>query len=740
MRLALLLPLLFQTLVFAQVTKSHVTAKLTANRAGIVKGERFMVGIHLKMSDHWHTYWENPGFSGLPTTWDIEAPPGLKLGELQFPLPKKFTDDAGFVTYGYDDETLLIAEAVYDGAADKIEIKAKIDWLECKELCIPGSAEGALKIAVGASKPANQALFDKYTALVPQPFTNDAPFVYESEFTLEAEQWRGRLRVTPKAGRAMSKDDLSGLRFFPLATEDGELKQSDVVYRDGAYVFDLRYEAFEEKLPADFAIGGVVALPIDGGLQVARLQLYPPPGAGGGAASAAASGGGYAFWTVLLLAFLGGMILNLMPCVLPVLSLKVFSLLKEAGESASRRRRFGWVYAFGIMACFLALSLFFVAAKSAGERLGVGFQFQSPGFVVVISALIFVMGLSFLGVFHIGAPNSNKLYNLSARSGYQGAFFQGVLMTVLSTPCTAPALGAAYGWAISQTAPLLILIFQVVALGLAFPYLLLCYAPVLLKVLPKPGPWMNTFKIAMGFLLIATVIWLMSVLATLTGPSGVVGLATVLLALSAAAMVFGRAYHGERRVAGLAFAVVLTAAGVYLGLFRLFDIREPFKDVRAAREDLRLEIMSELAANGAGFEDVYADLEKRVTTADQLAWVPYSPNNLSYFQKKNRVVFMDFTAEWCLTCKANEKLVIDTRKIRELFARERVVAMKADYTDKDDHLTELIHSFNRAGVPLYVVYPGEGEPILLPETITPSMVVAAVEDASAQIGQRTSLK
>jgi len=743
MRLALLLPLLFQLHAFGQLgdgMKSHVTASLKANRASVKPGETFLLGIHLKMADHWHTYWENPGFAGAPTKWKLDLPEGLEVGELAFPLPKRFEDEAGYVTYGYDDETLLIAEAVYRGNATELNISAQIDWLECKELCIPGNAKDSLKLKTGASQPANEALFDRFNALVPKDYGPDAPFDYQTSFELEAERWRGQLTIVPKNARDWPGEDLEGFRFLPLATEQGELKEVSLRFENGAYVFDLGYEAWE-AVPEDFRIHGVTALPLDGGLHVARMQLHPQDGGGAASREPASmpenAGPSRTLWAILLLAFVGGVILNLMPCVLPVLSLKVFGLMKEAGSHAGRRQAYGWVYTLGIMTCFLILSLFFVAAKSAGERLGVGFQFQSPAFVIFIGALIFVMGLSFLGVFSIDAPNSNKLYNLSARSGYQGAFFQGALMTVLSTPCTAPAVGAAYGWAISQPAPMLILIFQVVAFGLAFPYLLLCYAPRLLKVFPKPGPWMNGFKAAMGFLLLATVVWLLGVLATLTGPSGVVGALTFLLALGAASWVFGLTFHTDRRGKGLAWTTAILAAGVYFGLFNFFDIRAPFQEKRAEREDLRLAILSE-AANGAG-ADVFAQLERRVTTADALAWVPFSDANLDYFRGENRLVFLDFTAEWCITCKANEKLVIDTRKIRELFAERNVVAMQADYTDKNDDMTAFINSFGRAGVPLYVVYPGEGAPILLPETITPGMVVDAVENAAAQLAQRTSL-
>ncbi len=511
---------------------------------------------------------------------------------------------------------------------------------------------------------------------------------------------------------------------------------------DGNYIFDLYYEAFEENLPQDFALGGVLKLTTQSGVYAARLPLYPEPvssgSAEGGSAAPAASKGGGLFWLMLLFAFLGGMILNLMPCVLPVLSLKVFSLIKDAGESARRRVQLAWVYTLGILTSFLALSLFFVAAKAAGGELGVGFQFQSPGFVVGISALIFVMALSFFGVFHFGSPNSQKLNELSMKSGYQGAFFNGILMTLLSTPCSAPFLGAAYGWALTQSNTVILLAFQVVAFGLAAPYLLLCYAPRLLKLLPKPGNWMNHFKVIMGFLLMATVVWLFSILTELTGRAGSVGLLTLLVGLGLAAWIYGQSAQLAAKGKGIVLTVAAAALACYLGLFKLWDIREPFADKLAVLENQRLEILSSQDAKGAS--NIIEELEAKVNSAEKTAWLPYSPTNLAHFRKQGRMVFLDFTAAWCLTCKANEKLVLDTKKIRTLFANEGIVAMKADYTHKDDHLTQILKSYQRASVPMYLVYPGQEDAILLPEVITKAIVIDAVEKARVQMARASSLE
>ena len=738
MRLVFPLLLLFCQLAVAQ-PKSHVKASLTADREGIVKGETFMLGVHLTMSDHWHTYWEFPGFSGLPTKWTLEAVPGLEVGELQFPLPKKFVDDAGFITYGFDDEALLFAKAVYSGTEKSLTINAKIDWLECKDLCIPGSARSSLTLKVGKSVPANEKLFQKYTPQAPVAFNDQSPFTYETAYEFGEETWKGSLTLTPRGNAWSTKPE--DFAFFPLASDVSELKTSEFTIKDGRYQFNLTYNAFEPA-PKDLVLNGVVKVQTADGLQVTRLKLYPGPegkaSAPGGvtgseptpAVPAAASGApDYTFWTIMLFAFLGGCILNLMPCVLPVLSLKVFSLLNEAGESSRRRIQFGWVYTIGIMASFLLLSLFFVSARAAGEELGIGFQFQSPAFVIGISVLIFAMGLSFLGVYDIQPPATGRLSSLTMKSGYTGAFFNGALMTILSTPCTAPMLGAAYGWALSQSTPVILLTFQVVAFGLASPYLFLCYFPAMLKFMPKPGSWMNTFKVSMGFLLMGTVVWLVKILGDLTGVSGIVGLMTLLIGIAAACWVYGQTFFTESRNLGLVVAVLLMVGGYDLGMNRLFDINNPKKDKEAYVESLRL-----------SFSNDFEALEQLKTTSEKIAWVPYSPENLEYFRKQDRLIFLDFTASWCATCKVNERLFIDTKKVRTAFANTETVTMIVDYTDKSDEITEFIRSFDRAGVPLYVIYPGEGDPILLPEAVTRGIIIDALEEGLAQMGQKTAAR
>lgn len=722
-------------LVFGQGDESFVTADLKADHAVIAKGEPFELGIHLRMADHWHTYWENPGFTGLPTTWALAEVPGLTVESLVFPKPKRFVDDAGFITYGYDDEALLIAKAVYTGDAESIKLQAQIDWLECKQLCKPGSDEAVLELPVGQAKLANTALFDRFRAQIPQSYDSEsASFDYRTSYVFDEEAWQGTLTITPKDSEGWPSS-AEGFDLFPTGNEFAELKKINKKYSQGSYVFSLNYEAFDTP-PDDLQLQAVLAVPSPAGERVTRVTLYPEQKPSTGALTPAKElRFDSTFWYYILLGFIGGIILNLMPCVLPVLSLKVFSLFKEAGDNQWSRVKLAWVYAVGIMASFLVLSGILAASTLTGERLGVGFQYQNPGFVIFVSALIFVMGLSFMGVFPIGALNSDWLSKKSQKGGVAGAFYQGALMTVLSTPCTAPLLGAAYGWSMEQPPLVILLVFQAVAVGLAFPYVLLCHVPALLKYLPKPGPWMEQFKVVMGFLLMGTVIWLFYVMAGLTGAGGVVGLMTLLLGLGLAAWIYGQSIHSDRPSRGYITAFLVSTFSLVLGLFVLFDIREPFAGKEAAQQEQRLKLIAEFG--DAAPEELQRELREASTTAEKIAWIPFSDDLLAEYRAEGRMIFVDFTADWCATCKVNEALVIDTKAIRQAFVDHSVVTLKADYTHYDKRLTEILQSFQRAGVPMYVIYPGQGEPILLPETITKNIVLNGLTRAAANQTQRS---
>jgi thiol:disulfide interchange protein DsbD len=719
------------TLLFVNaslVAQSHVDAQLISSHKRIEVGKPFKLGIHLKMSDHWHTYWENPGSSGLPTVVKWEKPEGLTIGPIEYSMGKKFVDDAGYVTYGYDDEALLIASAVLEKELPELNLKGKVSWLECSGMCIPGDAVVSLKIGVGAMVESKEnALFDKYEKLIPVSFNEDAPFGYQTSYDFKEDQWKGVLTIFPAKGHQIEL-----INFTPGRDEHSEMKTAQL---QGS-VFKLTYEPFTEINKSELKLYGILEIKESGKTRYFRLPLYPeiiftqkaesstPP-----THISDKEENAKGFLYVLLIGFLGGLILNLMPCVLPVLSLKVFSIIKEAGESAARRIQFGWMYALGIMFSFAVLAGFLIVAKAAGEGLGIGFQFQNPGFVIGMVVLIFVMALSFVGVFEFSAPQSEKIQGLAKKTGLMGAFYQGMLMTILSTPCTAPGLGAAYGWAVTADTWQILLIFEAIALGLATPYLILCYSPKLLKFLPKPGVWMDYFKVIMGFLLFATVIWLLNTLMNLSGETAITGTLILLLFIACAAWIHGKTYFMGPKTKGIVINILLILAGIYLGLFKFFDINHPTEAKTEYEETLRLTFLSDLQQKPGGGDLLIKELESRKTTRDKIAWIPYSPRALTHFRDQGKIVFLDFTAEWCATCKVNEKLVIDTQTIRNAFVEDQVITMKVDFTDRNEEILQFMHSFDRAGVPIYVIYPGTRDPVLLPETITSGMVLDGLANA-----------
>lgn len=738
------LALMLLSMPIAAQNQTATSALLLADHQTIEKGKPFRLGLELTMEDHWHTYWENPGSSGLPTTMDIEPVEGLRIEALQFPMPKRFEDDYNMVTYGYDEKVVLIARAVYEGNASSITLKGKANWLECKEICVPGEADLSLNLQVGTPVPKLQKVFDTYQATIPQSYSEQTPFTYDANFHFQGETWTGTLSLTPKPGHAFDSDSSKAI-YWPLGIGkmDAELTDYKVKKSGDQLIFDLTHSSYVDAPPADLSIASIVQVATQTGTHYVRLPLYPNNSANASdaldtAGTTAEKGGlDYSLWLILIIAFFGGMILNLMPCVLPVLSLKIFTIIQDAEMTPGHRIRHAWIVTSGIAVSFAVLSLFFIISKVLGQELGVGFQFQNPYFVIGISALIFVMALSFFGVFHLEPPASNNLYELTQRQGWQGAFFQGALMTLLSTPCTAPLLGTAYAWALSQSSFMIFFTFQIIALGLAAPYLLLCHSPKLMALLPKPGAWMEHFKVTLGFLLMATVVWLFSVLWELTGAAGLLGTMTLMLGLAFAAYIFGQTFFSEKRLRGFVIMAAVIAITGYIGMFRLFDIQNPFLAKQKHEEFLRLSFLSQASDQVSG--DVFQALEKRKTTPEEIAWIPYSKANVDYFRNQGRIVFLDFTAAWCLNCKTNEKMFINTKQVRSEIAAKDVVMVKVDYTDRSDEITALLKKYDRAGVPLYLFYPGNMDAIVLPEVINKSLLMGAISEAEQMLSQKTDL-
>jgi thiol:disulfide interchange protein DsbD len=412
----------------------------------------------------------------------------------------------------------------------------------------------------------------------------------------------------------------------------------------------------------------------------------------------------------LALAFVGGFILNFMPCVLPVISIKVLSFVEQAGEDARRVFQLGLAFTAGIIASFLALAGLVVAIQQAGQSVGWGFQFQHPGFLLFMSAVVLLLALSLFGLFFVPAPGgAPEIDRLAGREGMSGSFFKGVLATTLATPCTAPFLGTAVGFAFTQPAWVIVAVFLAVALGMAFPYVLLTAKPGWMKHIPRPGVWMEKFKESMGFVLLGTVIWLLWVLGKQVGVEPMMWAATFLICLAFSAWIIARFTDLTSSIARL--AVVWTIAGVITAIAFYFCVWSVPGLGRAAP----LVMAAQPAESQAG----------------GIAWQRFDLPALNKALADNKTVFIDFTAEWCLTCKANEQAVINTAPVINKFKALNVVAFRADWTKQDESITRLLNKFGRSGVPLYVIFPAgkPTEPIVLPEVITQGLVLEKLDQA-----------
>lgn len=577
-----------------------VNASLVADTAAIEPGKPLRVGLRLVMEPGWHTYWKDPGDSGLATTIAWKLPKGFSAGDIGWPAPLQVIEPGDIKANAYVGETLLttVITPPKKIAGKQVTIKARVDWLVCEKICLPGGAEVELTLPVGTAAPAHQALFEKY----------------------------------PPGG---------------------------------------------DPIP------------------VKHLE----PDSGNPPASAPALKPESTLLAILFSALLGGLILNIMPCVLPVISLKIFSFVSEAHDDPRRIFNLGAVFSLGILVSFWILAAVVVALKAAGQEIGWGFQLQSPTFVIVMCAVVLVFGLSLFGVFEFYAPMCvcNEAGAIAGKSGYPGAFFNGFLATALATPCTAPFLGPALGYAFSRSTAEIFLVFTAVAIGLALPYLLLTARPAWLRHLPRPGSWMEKTRQFMGFLLIATLLWLLWVLGSLLGFKAIIWAGAFLLLAAIACWVLGQfatpLCSKPRRIVAWLVALALTIGGWVWFVPKALGTQQH----------------------------------------DGIAWVSFSPEQLEQTLARRQTVFLDFTAEWCLTCKVNEHTVLDSEEVVATMRQLKVVPMKADWTRYDPEITQMLARFDRSGVPLYVIYPGKDpqHPIILPEVITRRLVVEKLEQAAS---------
>lgn len=659
-------------------------------------GANITAAVKLTMKAGWHTYWRNPGESGLATTVDWTLPKGITAGPIQWPPPEIYVAE-GMTTYVFHDEVWLLVplKLASDLAPGAVELKAAVSWLECKVACVPGDASvSATLVVADALKPSPEAA-DIARALAALPVEDPA--------VVATATWEGD-RSGDEAElvlQASVPDGFAPTDFLPFEGKNYEIAPAVVARElvEGKLTLRKKVLRYDGDWPKQLA-GLLVQTDADGQVTKAvevAIDMNPgEPDEGAPAVTGAVAGPGQeprSLVGILFLALMGGLILNLMPCVLPVLSLKVLSLVRQGGSSSAERRKHGLVYTLGVLVSFWLIAGLVIAGRLASW----GEQFQDPRFVIVVTVLMTLVALNLFGVFEVILPGAavTSASELAAHEGVGGAFFNGVLAVVLGASCVAPMLAAAVGWAISQPPLMIVLVFTLIGLGLALPFLLLSFFPAMQRLLPRPGAWMEKFKVAMGFPMLAAAAWLLSMTTDHYGGAGPlwVGLFLVLLAL--ALWVHGEFVQRGRRRKTLARVMALViAAGAYGWAM------ESGLDWRT------LPAPGEIAGKSG-----------QAAWPDGVDWQPWSPEAVAAARREGRPVLVDFTANWCLTCNTIVKPALEREAVRSRLKALNTVTLLADFTRKSPEIAAELQRFQRAGVPLVLVYPASPDrpPEVLPD-------------------------
>ncbi len=729
----------------------HVEVRLFSDHQQVHAGDTIQLGIWLEQDEEWHTYWKSPGSIGKPTVidWSLELGAGNTAEELdvsvsdhQYPIPSKF-DQSGIISYGYEDSVMLTSSVTLPETLDSdlLYIKAKVEWLVCKESCIPGETSVSLPLNIGDSTLSVHApLFEEVKKQHPQNALDITAFAIESVHSVDVivpdSTFSYAIKVTPTSDQPLQFDTAKDWPLFtPITGEVWWINEQRLTRTDdGGLLVQLDCESFEaESLPMTDRIGGLIQLQVDNqwvAVEVSsNLSMVPkdtpvqqitspllgndnsPPTEvaktddGTATISAENKPAEFSIFEALLLAFFGGMLLNIMPCVLPVISLKLFGLIEQSNITRRQQRAAGLAYTGGIIASFLALATAVIILQSMfGLNIGWGFQFQYPAYVIALATIVFVFGLSLLGVFEVPAFGTGKANELSNKEGWMEYFMIGVFATLLATPCSAPFLGTGIGFALTLPPAGVLLFFGIAGLGLAFPFLIIAFIPSFFKLLPQPGAWMETFKELMGFTLLATTVWLVDVLGSQTGQAGVTGFLSFATVVAVSAWIFGKwgsvIATRKAQIISLLIAVWLsTAAGFF---FLTTEFAEP-----AIAQTLRS--------------------DSEMDFSEHIPWQPFSDDNINTLKADNKAIFIDFTADWCLSCKVNEKNVLETETVRNAMKEKGIVPVKADWTRRDETISRWLKEYGKAGVPFYLFIDATGNAHPMPEVLTTGIVLDAFE-------------
>ncbi|HME19930.1 MAG TPA: protein-disulfide reductase DsbD domain-containing protein [Acetobacteraceae bacterium] len=647
------------------VASAYATASLVSEVDAIGPSGRFRIGLRLRLAPGWHTYWLNPGDAGVAPELSLDLPRGATAGPIAWPVPQRVAEGP-LMTYAYTGDVLLpvTVTAAPEGSAN---IKAHANWLVCREICVPEEGDFQLDLPAGAATQSAQApLFAAFDRQMPRPSPWHA--VASRDGTL----WVQGPELTPAT--------VVDAWFIP--DSQGTIRDSaaqPLTVWQGGFTLALRPgKAFrpQEGLSGILSIRDRSGLETDVELRAAAGTVPPQPPT-------------MRLERMLGLAFLGGLILNLMPCVFPVLALKVVGL---AGAAHGKARWQAIAYTAGVLAAFVTLGAALLAARAAGTAAGWGFQFQSPVFVAAMAWLLFAVGLNLSGVYGIGTGLTHAGHGLAARPGYLGSFFTGLLTVVVATPCTAPFMGVAIAAGLAAPPTVTMLVFIAMGLGLAAPFAVLAAVPALWRAAPRPGRWMEILRQALAFPMYGASAWLVWVVSQEAGSSGVLGTAAGLVLLGFAGWVLGITQGGEdrgRRVGqAAAVAAVLAALAVLSGIATTPGV-----------------------ASGVAESGVE----------------PFSATRLATLRAEGRPVFVNMTAAWCVTCLVNERVAIRSEAVRRAFADHHVTYLKGDWTRQDPQITDYLRENGRDGVPLYVYYPPHGQPAVLPQILTENTLLSELD-------------
>ncbi|MFY7982926.1 MAG: protein-disulfide reductase DsbD family protein [Burkholderiaceae bacterium] len=708
------------------VTTEQVKAELLVHAPeGLRPGAKAWLGLKIVHKKGWHTYWLNPGDSGLPTQLQWQLPAGLKAGEIEWPVPQRLPIGP-LMNHGYEGTLLLAVPLTVERALPEAPLKVQLraDWLVCEDVCIPEGGDFSLTLPAGAARSSlvkDSALFDQARARLPVdwPGARATAQVDQQGLSLELRglppAWQGRkLAIFPMAAHVLSPSmepraqwatdgAWAGTLSFSPQRMEGPAEMGFVVALEQQSTKGAGVTAVGESSPVGIVLTAAVAGTWPSA-DVGNPAGTGAPGAGPTVGGLDATGSGPAaatpkadsgWWTAAVLALLGGLILNLMPCVFPVLSLKVFGFAADAHNRRALALG-GVAYSLWVGLSFVALAAVLLALRASGEQLGWGFQLQSPPFVAALALLFTLMGMNLLGQFEFAMMVPSRWAAARARHPVVDHFLTGVLAVVVASPCTAPFMGASLGVAVTLPTLPALGIFVALGLGMAAPYLLLSLMPGWAARLPRPGAWMLKVKHAMALPMLATVVWLLWVLGHQAGVDAVAALLGLLLLLAfgigAWGWAAGLSAGGRLASRAVVLAVVLgTAAWAW-------PLLQAQPDTKAASADARSD------------------------------WAPWSPQAMAQELEQGRTVFVDYTAAWCVTCQANKRTTLRRDEVMQALRARDIVTMEADWTRQDETITRELTRLGRTGVPVYAFYRSGADPVLLPEVLTPALMLKAIDD------------